>query len=104
EQSYKRFRRFFGLFRGRPKLYNGAVRSALSRLTLVVLNNPKHRARDEERILRMIWMTVRGGPRERPESTGLNSGEYLGRQVSASFSGSREISLLPHTLSIPAFR
>jgi len=68
--SYHRLRRFCGLFKGRKgrdKFYSKTARSALSRLTSAILNNPKHRAADEEKILREIWVTARTGPRERLE-------------------------------------
>jgi hypothetical protein len=67
--SYHSLRRFCGLFKGRKgrdKFYSKTSRAALSRLTSAILNN-KHRAADEERILRRIWVTARTEPLERLE-------------------------------------
>ncbi|MEM0482589.1 MAG: hypothetical protein QXM16_06875 [Nitrososphaerota archaeon] len=61
-RSFSRLKNFFGLFkarRGVNKFYSKTARYALSRLTAAVLKNTHHRARDEERILQMIWTTVK---------------------------------------------
>ncbi|MEM4373921.1 MAG: hypothetical protein QXI97_02865, partial [Nitrososphaerota archaeon] len=70
-RSWREARNFFGLFKGRRginKFYSKTVRQALSRLTTAVLTNTDHRAEDEERILKKIWTTAKGKPRERLEA------------------------------------
>ncbi|MEM0481319.1 MAG: hypothetical protein QXM16_00300 [Nitrososphaerota archaeon] len=69
-RSFSRLKNFFGLFKARKgvnKIYSKKARQALSRLTTAALKNTHHRARDEERILRMIWKTVKE-TRERLEA------------------------------------
>jgi len=48
---------FFGLFRGKPKIYNGNARQALQRLSMS-LGNTKE-AKQEKRILYTVWKTMR---------------------------------------------
>ncbi|GBC71866.1 hypothetical protein HRbin02_01655 [Candidatus Calditenuaceae archaeon HR02] len=65
--SYHGLRRFLGLFKarkGREKFYNKTARTALVRLTSAILENPKHRARDEEKLLKRIWRIAKK-PQER---------------------------------------
>ncbi|MEM2334450.1 MAG: hypothetical protein QXR26_07545 [Candidatus Caldarchaeum sp.] len=60
-KSFKRRKKFFGLFEGRKgvnKFYSKTARFALTRLTTAV-NSPAHKARDEEQLLKRIWKTVR---------------------------------------------
>ncbi|MEM2238386.1 MAG: hypothetical protein QXR26_09125, partial [Candidatus Caldarchaeum sp.] len=69
-RSYRRLKKFFGLFKGRKgvnKIYSKTARCALSRLTTAVLKNTCHRARDEEQLLNRIWKTVKE-TRERLEA------------------------------------
>ncbi|MEM0482392.1 MAG: hypothetical protein QXM16_05860 [Nitrososphaerota archaeon] len=61
-RSFKRLKRFFGLFEAKNrvnKIYSKTARYALSRLTAAVLKNTHHRARDEEQLLKRIWKTVK---------------------------------------------
>ncbi|MEM2973499.1 MAG: hypothetical protein QXS50_05045 [Candidatus Caldarchaeum sp.] len=72
--SFRQLRKFFGLFPGRKgvnKFYNTSARMALARLTSAV-HSPKHRAKDEEQLLRHIWHLKK--TRERLEA-GLNNRE-----------------------------
>ncbi|MEM1965661.1 MAG: hypothetical protein QXH12_06060 [Candidatus Caldarchaeum sp.] len=69
-KSFKRLKKFFGLFeakKGVNKIYSKPARHALSRLTAAVLKNTYHRARDEEQLLKRIWKTVKE-TRERLET------------------------------------
>jgi hypothetical protein len=67
--SCRRIMKLLGLYRGHrgvDKFYNKPARSALSRLTAALLNNTYHRAKDEEKILRRIWTTIKQSePQER---------------------------------------
>ncbi|MEM4411118.1 MAG: hypothetical protein QXT61_05380 [Candidatus Caldarchaeum sp.] len=61
-KSFKRLKKFFGLFEGRKgvnKIYSKPTRHALVRLTTAVLKNTHHKAKDEEQLLKRIWKTVR---------------------------------------------
>jgi len=68
-RSYSRLKAFFGLYKGSKgtvKIYSKPARHALARLTTAVLHKAHHKAKDEERILRRIWKTVK--ERERLEA------------------------------------
>ena len=65
--SYHGLRRFLGLFngrRGKEKFYNKTARTALVRLTSAILGKTKHKARDEEKLLKRIWRIAKE-PQER---------------------------------------
>ncbi|MEM1946055.1 MAG: hypothetical protein QXF95_03455 [Candidatus Caldarchaeum sp.] len=69
-RSYGRLKAFFGLYKGSKgtvKIYSKPARHALARLTTAILHNAYHKAKDEERILRRIWKTVKE-TRERLEA------------------------------------
>ncbi|MEM0481760.1 MAG: hypothetical protein QXM16_02590 [Nitrososphaerota archaeon] len=68
-RSFSRLKNFFGLFKARKgvnKIYSKTARVAIMRLTSAALKNTRHKARDEEKILRIIWTTVK--TRERLEA------------------------------------
>ncbi|MEM0450659.1 MAG: hypothetical protein QXO17_03725 [Nitrososphaerota archaeon] len=74
--NYDKLRRFMGLFRAKrskEKRYNGNARVALSRLTAAI-SGPKHRARDEERLLKRIWRLAKA-PERLAQGAGLDGRE-----------------------------
>ncbi|GBC70859.1 hypothetical protein HRbin02_00631 [Candidatus Calditenuaceae archaeon HR02] len=75
--SFHRLRSYLGLFKarkGKDKFYNKTARTALIRLTSEILGNTKHRARDEEKLLKRIWRLAKEH-HERLEGAGLDNRE-----------------------------
>ncbi|MEM0349965.1 MAG: hypothetical protein QXD24_07295 [Candidatus Caldarchaeum sp.] len=65
-KSFRRVRGYLRLYRrrSRSKLYNHQARNTLARLT-ISLNMTKPKAREQEELLKTIWLTVRRETQER---------------------------------------